>query len=327
MLDIAAKLNESNEQRTDLLFGLIHVGPKLLRQFISSTREDLSLLQVLCDEALKKHDYASLVEPAFRIIHTVKGNAALFDLTVYKNYAMALEDELAEGPSVDSVEWVYNIRDQIEKVEDVLYQTEKYLEEMILIQDPEEQEITSTQAINGNMFLLIDQLNRKFDKQATLRSESFDLSCIPENHQETLAEIVTQLVSNAVAHGIEKTKVRRDNGKFPVGVVYIETKIIDESVRIRVQDDGAGPNLKKLKALAEKNLNYDAKQLGKMLSTELAQLIFLPGLSTAEIESDIAGRGVGMDMIKKLVKDMGADLQFRFALGQGCQFDISLPLS
>lgn len=328
MLDIAAKLNESNEQRTDLLFGLIHVGPKLLRQFINSTRRDLDQLRILAEAALEKGDYVGLVDPAFRIIHTIKGNAALFDLSVYKSYTITLEDELADLGNVgsaDSPDWVRRIIDQVNKMEDVLSQTEKYLEEMVLAQHQEAQEISTTQAVNGNLVLLIEQLNREFDKQATLRNEHFDLSHVPQQYRQAVAEIVTQLVSNAAVHGIEKMRERRELGKTPVGMIYIEIKVIDDKVRIRVQDDGAGPNLVKIRQLALQNLNYIEAELNQMSNAQLAQLMFVPGLTTIEVKSDIAGRGVGMDMINKLVDDCNGRLHLRFTQGQGCQFDVEIP--
>lgn len=329
MYDIAAKVEETKKQQADLLFGLIHVGPKLLWRFISSTREDLEFLRSLCKDVLETQDYQNLVTPAFRLTHTIKGNAALFDLTLFKHYAGDLENEITQyqhqGNDAD-VKWVQNILDRIAIMEEILKETDYLLEELTAIQHTDDSEFSRTQALLTTIRQLVEQLARNSDKQVTLRSQGFDLSQLPADSYDDVVEVVTQLVNNAVVHGIEKPKQRQLLGKFPIGMVWLQSDVLDDSVRIRVQDDGAGPNFELIRKLATQCTEYSQQQLEDMSNAQIANLMFVPGLTTVNKANDMAGRGIGMDMIRQKLEDINAELRMRFSSGEGCQFDIVVPL-
>lgn len=330
MHPLSRKIEDTNRQQADLLFGLIHVGPKMLRQFIDSTRKELDALRSLCHEALETARYEELVDPAFRVAHSIKGNASLFDLTAYREYADDLEDTLTlpkRQPACASEEWVRDILDKVAVMEAALMETRDLLDQLIELQEPAAKAETRTRTLLTNLRLLVDQLSATYRRRVQLYHGVFDLEGLPDAVYDDVVEILTQLVRNAVAHGIEPGRLRDRGGKSPMGRIYLETGVDEQHWWLRVQDDGRGPDLEKLREAARVHPACAGRDAEAMSNRELTGLIFLPGVSTARKPSDAAGRGVGMDLVRQRVEDLGGHIEIRFAVGQGLRFDILLPVT
>jgi len=141
---------------------------------------------------------------------------------------------------------------------------------------------------------------------------------------ERIIDPLTHLVRNSVDHGIEIPSVRQSTGKNEAGRLALSAMNRGGNIVIEVSDDGAGLN-------RERILNK-AKQSGlpvtdTMPDSDVWQLIFAPGFSTAEVVTDVSGRGVGMDVVKRNVSAMGGVIDIRSAPGFGTTMSISLPLT
>lgn len=133
------------------------------------------------------------------------------------------------------------------------------------------------------------------------------------------------LVRNAVAHGIESTEVRRAAGKAATGRMTVRGRTESGRMVLEVSDDGAGLDRAKILAAARKRgLVREDESLG---DEAVADLIFSPGLSTAESTDSVAGRGVGLDAVRTEVAQLGGSVKVRSEAGQGTTFTLSLPLS
>lgn len=141
---------------------------------------------------------------------------------------------------------------------------------------------------------------------------------------ERIVDPLTHLVRNSVDHGIEMPANRRAAGKGEVGVLTLSAAHKGGSIVIEVTDDGAGLNRNKLLEKAAKNGLAVSES---MSDTEVFSLIFAPGFSTAEVVTDVSGRGVGMDVVKRNIASMGGVVEIRSALGFGTTISISLPLT
>ena len=133
------------------------------------------------------------------------------------------------------------------------------------------------------------------------------------------------LLRNCVTHGIELPEERAARGKDPVGSIVVALHQEGNEVSIEFRDDGAGLNLPKIRdrAVALGLLSRDAHPS----DAELANLIFTPGFSTAETVTELAGRGVGMDVVRADVNAMGGRIETATAAGQGTSFKLVLPLT
>jgi len=141
---------------------------------------------------------------------------------------------------------------------------------------------------------------------------------------ERIVDPLTHLVRNSVDHGIEPPEARRAAGKSEMGRLTLSAAHKGGSIVIEVTDDGAGLNRSKLLAKAQKN---GLPVSENMTDTEVFQLIFAPGFSTAEVVTDVSGRGVGMDVVKRNISAMGGVVEIRSALGFGTTISIALPLT
>lgn len=141
---------------------------------------------------------------------------------------------------------------------------------------------------------------------------------------ERIVDPLTHLVRNSVDHGIEKPEQRRALGKAETGTLTLSASHKGGSIVIEVTDDGGGLNRDRILAKAASNgLNVSES----MTDAEVYNLIFAPGFSTAEVVTDVSGRGVGMDVVKRNISAMGGNIDIRSALGYGTTISISLPLT
>jgi two-component system chemotaxis sensor kinase CheA len=141
---------------------------------------------------------------------------------------------------------------------------------------------------------------------------------------ERIVDPLTHLVRNSIDHGIELPEARRASGKSEAGRLFLSAGQQGGSIVIEVADDGAGLNRERIMAKARQN-GLDAPDT--MPDEEVWQLIFAPGFSTAEIVTDVSGRGVGMDVVKRNITAMGGVVDIRSAKGFGTTISISLPLT
>jgi two-component system chemotaxis sensor kinase CheA len=162
-------------------------------------------------------------------------------------------------------------------------------------------------------------------------SKKVDLTIIGENTEldktvmEQIGDPLTHLVRNALDHGIESIEERLATGKSEVGTVTLNAFHQGGNIIIEIKDDGAGidPEIIRMKAI-EKGLIDQAMDIP---DEQVIGLIMEPGFSTAEVVSDVSGRGVGMDVVKRNINNLGGSVEIDSVLGQGTKFTIRLPLT
>ncbi|WP_333605067.1 chemotaxis protein CheA [Novosphingobium sp.] len=142
---------------------------------------------------------------------------------------------------------------------------------------------------------------------------------------ERLGEPLTHLIRNAVDHGIESAEDRIAAGKSPEGTLTLSAEHRSGRILITIADDGAGINRERVLAKAiEKGIVSPDAQLS---AEEIDNLIFAPGFSTAQVISNISGRGVGMDVVRQNVKELGGRITIESVPGKGTAFILTLPLT
>lgn len=142
---------------------------------------------------------------------------------------------------------------------------------------------------------------------------------------DKLAEPLTHMIRNSVDHGLEDAETRKALGKDPQGQVKLSAKHRSGRIVIEIQDDGAGINRERVKGKAIENGLITPES--NLSDEEIDNLIFHPGFSTAEKLSDISGRGVGMDVVKKSIQSLGGRISIQSTPGKGSIFSMSLPLT
>ncbi|MES2901766.1 MAG: chemotaxis protein CheA [Pseudomonadota bacterium] len=141
---------------------------------------------------------------------------------------------------------------------------------------------------------------------------------------ERIVDPLTHLVRNSIDHGIEMPEARQAAGKTDTGRLFLSAGHQGGNIVIEVSDDGAGLNRERILQTAAQNGLAVSES---MSDSEVWQLIFAPGFSTAETITDVSGRGVGMDVVKRNISAMGGSVDIRSAKGFGTTISISLPLT
>jgi two-component system chemotaxis sensor kinase CheA len=161
-------------------------------------------------------------------------------------------------------------------------------------------------------------------KDVRLRTEG-ESTEVDKTVVELLADPLTHMIRNAVDHGLEGPEQRIAAGKTPEGAVRLAAAHRSGRVIIEVSDDGAGINRPRVlqKAIANGLIAADAQ----LSDSEIDNLLFLPGFSTAQSVSSISGRGVGMDVVKRSIQALGGRISITSSPGQGSTFTLSLPLT
>lgn len=143
---------------------------------------------------------------------------------------------------------------------------------------------------------------------------------------EVLSNSLIHMVRNSVDHGIEMPEDRKKNGKPEQGTITISAKELSEEILVQIIDDGKGLNADFLrKKIVEKNLRT-ADVAAKLSDKDVWGMIFESGFSTAQVVTDISGRGVGMDMVKKSILKIGGRIDIDSKVGKGTTFSIYLPI-
>lgn len=166
---------------------------------------------------------------------------------------------------------------------------------------------------------LAAKLNKKVDFVTVGATTELDKGLI-----ERIVDPLTHLVRNSVDHGIEIPENRRKAGKSEIGTLTLSAAHKGGSIVIEVTDDGGGLNRDRILAKAHAN---GLAVHESMPDGEIYALIFAPGFSTAEVVTDVSGRGVGMDVVKRNITAMGGTVEIRSALGFGTTISIALPLT
>ncbi len=170
---------------------------------------------------------------------------------------------------------------------------------------------------------VVRDLSTKLGKQIDLLIEGGETE-LDKGLTEKLVDPLTHLVRNSIDHGIESAEVRRERGKNPTGTVVLRAAQQGGNIVISISDDGGGLNRERILAKAREN-NIPISENPR--DEEVWQLIFAPGFSTAAAVTDVSGRGVGMDVVKRNVQSLGGRIDIESRAGEGATFTIHLPLT
>ena len=144
---------------------------------------------------------------------------------------------------------------------------------------------------------------------------------------EAIKDPLTHLVRNAVDHGIESPEQRKKAGKPPEGRLSLRAFHEGGQVNIEISDDGAGIDTDRVKRKAIDRGTITSDHAARMSEREALNLIFLPGLTTAERVTNVSGRGVGMDVVKTNIEKIGGMVDVQSTAGQGTTLKIKIPLT
>ena len=166
----------------------------------------------------------------------------------------------------------------------------------------------------------------QFGKQVRIEMEGSETE-LDKTIIEAIKDPLTHIIRNAIDHGIELPAVRESGGKPAQGRLSLRAFHEGGQVNIEISDDGAGIHLERLKQKAVERGQVTTEQAARMGEREALNLVFLPGVSTAQKVTNVSGRGVGMDVVKTNVEKIGGTVDIHSVAGQGTTLKIKIPLT
>lgn len=178
----------------------------------------------------------------------------------------------------------------------------------------------------GTFPRLVRDLSAGLGKRVAIELEHGEVE-LDREMIELIRDPLLHLIRNAVDHGIEAPAQRLAAGKPEVGLLTISARQTGNTIHIVIQDDGRGIDCERVRARALAAGLRDADELATLCRDDLIELIFEPGLSTADRVTEISGRGVGMDVVRANIEKFGGTLEIDSTTGQGTCFLIRVPLT
>lgn len=173
---------------------------------------------------------------------------------------------------------------------------------------------------------LVRDLSQKQNKQVNFVIEGEETE-LDKKIIDALGDPLTHMIRNSLDHGIEPPDVRKQLGKSAAGMLHLKAVHKGNNIVIEIQDDGKGidPEIIKKKAIEKGTITKEeALSLSKK---EIINLIFAPGFSTAQQVTDLSGRGVGMDVVRRTIEKIGGSVEIESVVGKGSRFCLNVPLT
>ncbi len=364
-VELARELQESQEKaqaQLDLLLHILHVEPRQLTSFLEESEVAMKMVNsILKEPAREESAFRSKLDGIFRQIHSAKGEAAALGLKTVESRAHGFEEALADlrkRPTLSGNDFLplvvklddlfghlAQVREMVGRLADLRVAITSEGEARRL-RDDHDTGITgpagtpmqpapallqrmaegaeAANTLESNLKWLADRIARETSKQVKLACQG--LENVPKDYRRAIKDIAIQLVRNGVAHGIESPQERRGAGKGATGLITI--KFDDhgaEGLEFICQDDGRGLSAEKLKQTAVKRGLLTAAQAAQLDDRRALSLIFMAGFSTQTEVTKDAGRGVGMDIVRSLIQELGGKVGVSTTAGRFARFRIWLP--
>ena len=179
-------------------------------------------------------------------------------------------------------------------------------------------------SLADRLYRIVRQTSKELNKRVNLEISGSQVE-LDRSVLDKMGAPLEHMLRNAVAHGLEERDVRLARGKPEIGEISLALKQEGNEIILSFSDDGAGLDLERIRARAIESGLLGADE--EVDTAHLADLIFTPGFSTASEVSQVAGRGVGMDVVKTEVSSLGGRIEIISTPGQGTEFRIYIPLT
>lgn len=336
-----AREREQNNQQVEMLTTILRVDETLMESFVRNANGcNNRINNILRRPHHRQQDLQQKVEDIFREIHSFKGEASALQLSGFVDLANELEEKLKDlrnsaQLSGDDFLPLAVVLDQLldltARVDQLFARISKggniseYTESSNNALDNQPQ-VVNTRSLPQHFKQFAERVAQRNGKEITLKTYGFDNIKLPVAKMDTVREIITQLLRNAIVHGIETPKERLAMGKDEVGNVQIHLTHADKNYfELIVEDDGKGIDFNALRDKARNLAQYKRVDVDALLPKELLKILFIPGFSTAKNNNEDAGRGVGMNVIKDRIQSLQGKLSINSIDGKYCNFTIKFP--
>ena len=286
---------EAQELEMKNMFDVIQIDPMVFHDFIDDTEASFNHINaVLKDKALSERQK---IDRFFQSIHAIKSNALILGLETFSQKLHALEDEVAavSACEVISLDDVLALAAKLEMIMQEKHSYRKMVEKIEAFKSSNKMDTVLLNSLSK----AVEKISAETKKKVELKVGQVDKEVLESNLRKPIKDILFQCVRNSIYHGIEPLHERIEKNKMPQGLLAFNLKKIDNRAELTFSDDGRGLDWGKIKT-KYLQMYPDAEEVN---SNTLLASIFSPEFSTAEETTTVAGRGVGLSLVKNLVKE------------------------
>ncbi|KPN71227.1 ATP-binding protein [Neisseria sp. 83E34] len=318
---------EQNDLRMEMLNTILKADPQLLSDFIQHTKKrNKNINETLKKPGQRQTDFEEKIRTIFREVHSLKGDASSLSLHGFVSLAEVLENSLKELqrktalvgedflPLTVSLEELFSLTDVIED-----------LSNRIAGNNSAAQAVFNAEPVKEQLSKFVKELAERNNKVVDFSCIGMDNIPLNVHLKSHLNELAVQMLRNAVVHGIETPENRLHAHKLPSGHLRLDMEETGDAIKLTVQDDGAGIDHEKIRSKLIQNGTYTHEEAAKLNVTGLVQQIFIHGFSTMENSNEDAGRGVGMDIVKEKVRQLGGKISLATKVGAYTRIVLTIP--
>lgn len=324
-------LNEAEkkkQQETERVLSILKIDPSILRGFLHNSRKMLKGISERYENN-ESDDYTELLSFTFNIIHNLKGNAVVIGMELMANKFHDIEETITELKSKkvrgkDFLAVLYEVDEadrMIGEISEMLYKIVNIYQKF-----PTEGNSSSNIINLENLERGAENIAKEVGKKVKLTFQNNDKVVLPEAYVDPFNDMMIQLVRNSIVHGIESPSSREESGKSETGEIKMQVSKNEHEMFIQYEDDGRGLDLEKIKLQAVEKGIITETELDSMEESEIVNLIFHEGFSTADEADMHAGRGQGMNLVKSIISDCKGAYDISSSEGQAFQMMIKLPI-
>ena len=309
---------EAQELEMKNLFDVIQIDPLVFQDFIDDTESNFNYINsILKDRTLTEKQ---VVAKFFQNVHAMKSNALILGLETFGNKLHTLEDEIKNISSQTKVS-VEDVLGLAFKLENIMQDKDAYTKIVKKIEAFKTSHQVDTILIHS-LTRAVEKIAEETNKKAEIKAGFVEKSILETNLRKPIKDILFQCVRNSLYHGIESVDERIAKNKKPVGLLALSIKNVNGTAEIIFSDDGRGFEWEKIKAKFL-SLNPTVKEVDRKV---LLSAVFSPEFSTSDAASTIAGRGVGLSLVRDLVKENKGTIKVDSS-GSGLTFKFTFPLT
>ncbi|MBX7056421.1 MAG: PAS domain S-box protein [Leptospirales bacterium] len=325
------KANERKAQsQMELLFRILHVDSAMLAEFIDEARIELDLIDGILKEADNNRSLPARLQAIFRSVHKIKGDADLLGLEFLAQRLHQVEEKVSQAirkPDLNAGDF-FPFLVAFGEIVGLIDETSQLTERLLDFRDrfgERQPQREGTDTLQRSFQGLVQKISEELGKQVSFDCSAFEASLLASAQRMPAKGLIVQLLKNALAHGVESPEERLKVGKPLPGSIRLSSAIHDDRLEISVSDDGRGLDPARLRRVAVESGLLSTARASELSDRQAAALIFRSGVSSAEKAHLHAGRGVGMPMIREIVRAMGGKLRLRSSTGRGLTVTASLP--
>lgn len=315
---------EESKKKMEVLLKILNIEPAMLHEFINNAQEEINNIDRVFNNTKREDWSKDTLTEVGRYIHTIKGNAGLLDLEYLAQKAHQAEDEITQLKNRKKItrKNTKNLFQLVKAVQDAFYELKDLIDQIGKLNAQLNQKGYDKDMMFKFLGKLVDRLAKEHDKRAKLIMDDYLGDTIPIESRSLITDILVQLIRNSIAHGIETTSIRKKAGKDELGKIEISNSTKGNTCIIQFKDDGQGIQLDKLRKKAMEMGKWSEEEVKKWDDEKLANIIFIPHLSTTEKAGMTSGRGMGMDIIKSKIEKLNGRIKIDTQKDKYCQFTI-----